>query len=106
MVKYALYAVVNVVFFFVTLWLLLYLSTYINLRFIPHVLISALANILITLVEALLITWLIYLLNKLILRYDYQTTKAKTIALRTALLTYGIILCIIVYGTIYTLLNS
>ena len=110
MLKYLLYGGLNLFFFLVTLFCLLYVSTYVNLRFVPDRFyrdsILGFINIVMVLIEAAVMIFLIYLVNKLILRHDYSTVNAKSIALKTAGITYGIILCIIIYAIIYTLLHS
>lgn len=109
MVKYLLYGVLNLFFFLVTLFCLLYASTYINLRLVPDGLhkdsLLGFINIIMVLIEAAVMIFLIYLVNKLMLKDDYNAVNAKSIALKTAGITYGLIVCIIVYGIIYPLFH-
>ena len=112
MAKYFLYSILNLFFFLVTLYCLLYVSTYVNLSFVPDRFlwngdnprtdyVPGMINIIMVIFEAVLITALVYAINRLILYYDYNTIQAKSIAVKTALVTFGIILCIILYGIIY-----
>jgi len=106
MVKYLLYGILNLFFFLATLFCLLYLSTYVNLLLVPKSFSKdsflGFINIVMVLIEAAVMIFLIYLVNRLILRYDYNSTHAKSIALKTGGITYGLILCVITYGIIYT----
>ena len=106
MVKYLLYGILNLFFFLATLFCLLYLSTYVNLLLVPKSFSKdsflGFINIVMVLIEAAVMIFLIYLVNRLILRYDYNSAHAKSIALKTGGITYGLILCVITYGIIYT----
>jgi len=63
-------------------------------------------NIIIVICEASIITTLIYFINRLILNYDYTATNAKSIAFKTASITFGVILGIMIYGVIYYFIHG
>jgi len=99
--KYILYIILNLFFFLVTLYCLLYINTYLIELLIPHI--SGVLRIGLVLIETFLFTAFFYFINKLILRYDYQSTNQKSIALKTSFISSGIIIAFIIYAIIYTL---
>jgi len=115
--KYSLFISLNLFFSFVTIFCLLYAVTYINAFFVPESLLwkgneprvdflSISVQTLIFLVETLLFIYLFYAVNKFILRYDYKLTKSKSIAFRIGAINFIIIVCMVLYGIIYTIYHS
>lgn len=114
MKKYLLYIGLNLLFFFITIYCLMYAGLFLNTLLIPESilwkndkprtdLISQIAPALLTLIEATLLIFIFYLVNRLILRYDYNSLNQKAIALKTAIINFSIILCILIYGIIYSI---
>ena|SRR5579872_5768361 len=114
---YLLFISLNSFFSLVTIFCLLYANTYLNAPFFPENLLwkngrprsdlfSNTVSILVVLIEALLFIYLFYTVNRLILRYDYNLKKPKSVAFRIAAINFSIIVCIILYGIIYTIYHS
>jgi len=103
MLKRPLYIILNVFYFLVTAWCLL-IADYCNEIIIPDYLktgqLSDSMPTIFALIEGALLTGFFYAVNRLMLRYDYKLVNHKSIALRTAFISYGIILCIIIFGVI------
>lgn len=109
--KYSLYIALNVFFFLVSLYVLLYVNTYLNGYIVPfravgifrsHQTIAAILHVAIVVFEALVLNLCYYGINWLMLTYDYQSKQPKRIALRTAAINIGLVLCILGYGGLYT----
>ena len=112
--KYLLYIVLNIFYFLVTIYVLLYASTFLNGYIVPyravgifrgHQAIADILHIIIDLIEAVLLNLAFYIINRLMLRYDYKSAQYKTIALRTAAINLSLFLCILIYAGLYSLFH-
>jgi hypothetical protein len=114
LLQYSLFILLNLFFLFVTLYCLLFANTYLNDEIIPEGILwkdvgsssnslSITMRILVVLIEGLLFIYTFYRVNRLILRYDYNLAKPKSVAFRIAAFNFGIIAVLILYTIIYSI---
>mgnify|MGYP001555326161 CR=1 FL=1 len=111
MKKYFLYWILNIFFLLITLFCLLYINTYLNEFLLPNRLlrddvISGSTRIGLVLIEAVIFISIFYIVNQLILKYDYNSDNRKSIAMKTAAINLGVVITIIIYGILYSTFNN